>query len=147
MRARPLAIAALGLAAAGADPVGAQPPAAEAYLLHCSGCHGAEGRGVPGTVPSLHDLGWLLERPEGRAYLASVPGVAQAPLDDAALAALLDWTLQRFSGRDAGFDAAEVARHRRTPIRDTRAARARLLATFGRPPAEDAAPGDPQAIE
>ena len=102
--------------------------AAEDYVLHCSGCHRADGRGTPGVVPSLRTLAPLLARPGAREYLARVPGVAQAPLDDARLAALLDWVLRELSGlRDAPpYTAAELASWRRTPLRDPKAARAAL---------------------
>ena len=76
----------------------ADDPARERYLLHCSGCHRLDGVGVPGTTPSLHGLGALLEHAGGRAYLGSVPGVAQAPLGDAELAVLLNWVIETFSG-------------------------------------------------
>ena len=47
---------------------------------------------------SLRGLSQLLSAEGGRAYLASVPGVAQAPLGDARLAALLNWVIRAFSG-------------------------------------------------
>ena len=43
---------------------GAEPPPREQYVLHCSGCHGPEGRGVAGWVPSLHELAPVLEQEE-----------------------------------------------------------------------------------
>ena len=42
-------------------------------------------------------LGSLLATPAGRAYLVRVPGVAQAPLDDERLAALLNWVSRELS--------------------------------------------------
>ena len=60
------------------------------YLLHCAGCHLANGRGSPPSVPSLAGpLGRIVSSPEGRDYLARVPGAAQAPISDNALAAVL----------------------------------------------------------
>jgi mono/diheme cytochrome c family protein len=105
----------------------------ENYLLHCSGCHGAEGRGVPGTTPSLHELGLLLSEQGGRDYLARVPGVAQASLGDAELAKLLNWVLAEFSQArlDPPYAADELGKLRADPIRDTVAARERLLAGSG----------------
>jgi hypothetical protein len=68
------------------------------YLLHCGGCHLADGRGVPPEVPSLRgELGRLAALPEGRRYLARVPGASQAPLSNAELAAVLNWVLVTFS--------------------------------------------------
>lgn len=103
----------------------ADRPPAEQYQLHCSGCHGRDGRGVPGTTPSLHGLAALLEAPGGRSYLASVPGVAQAPVDDAALASLLNWVLAEFSDGTptVPYTAEEVGALRRHPLRDPGSAR------------------------
>jgi len=100
----------------------------ENYLLHCSGCHGVDGRGVPGTTPNLHELAPLLAREGGRAYLSSVPGVAQASLSDVELARLLNWLLLEFSGVSPTppYAPEEVAEFRADPIRDTVAARAQL---------------------
>ena len=57
------------------------PPPVD-YLLHCAGCHGAEGGGVPSVgVPPLDcQTAALAQRAEGRAYLVQVPGVAQSAL-------------------------------------------------------------------
>jgi mono/diheme cytochrome c family protein len=105
------------------EPIG--PPQSD-YLLHCSGCHGHDGAGVPGVTPSLHGLGPVLAAPGGRSYLAGIPGVAQAPVDDATLATLLNFVLRHFSGVEADYSAAEIGRLRAQPIRDTVAARAAL---------------------
>lgn len=117
-----------------ADPLVPKPESRERenYLLHCSGCHGRDGRGVPGTTPSLHELAPLLARDGGRAYLARVPGVAQAALADAELAKLLNWVLAEFSNvtPTPRYAAAEVASLRANPIRDTVAARKRLSTTL-----------------
>lgn len=115
-------------------PVGPGPE--HDYRLHCSGCHGPDGRGAPGTVPSLHGLGPLLTVEGGRAYAVGVPGVAQAPVDDARLARLLNWAFSRFSKvrPEPPFTADEVASLRRVPIRDTRAARARIDARLAAAP-------------
>ena len=100
------------------------------YALHCQGCHLEDGSGVPGKVPALGGaLAALAATREGRAYLARVPGVANAPLGDAELAALLDWTMRRFAGAAdaAPFTAAEVGAFRSAPLADVAAARAKLL--------------------
>lgn len=108
-----------------AGGVRADVPPSEAYVLHCSGCHGRDGSGHPDFVPSLRELGALLARPGGRDYLARVPGVAQAPLDDAQLAALLNWVLHEIaSTKDIEpYRASEVGALRRAPLRDPVAAR------------------------
>jgi mono/diheme cytochrome c family protein len=109
----------------------AQYTAADRYVLNCSGCHRLDGAGIPGFAPSLHDLAGLAGTEAGRAYLARVPGVAQAPIGDADLAALLDWVVARFSGLpiESRFDAGRVAGWRAEPLRDPATARARLVAT------------------
>lgn len=100
-------------------------PTAEQYRLHCSGCHGPDGRGAPPTTPSLHDLAGVARAPGGREYLARVPGVAQAPVSDEALADLLAWVLREFSGAavDPPYTASEIGDLRRKPLRDPLAAR------------------------
>jgi mono/diheme cytochrome c family protein len=106
------------------------PDAAEDYVLHCSACHALDGAGVPGVVPPLRGIGHLLDVPGGRAYLAQVPGVAQAPLSDARLARLLNWVLEHFSGVAARprYVAAEVGTLRTTPLRNPASIRATLAA-------------------
>ncbi len=119
--------------------VGGQATAEEPqllYLLHCQGCHLADGSGRPGAVPSLVGVARFAALPEGRAYLVGVPGSAQAPLTDAELAAVLNWLLAEFGPADvaarvAPFEAAEVARHRE-PLADVDAIRADLLETIAR---------------
>jgi mono/diheme cytochrome c family protein len=124
--------AALLAAALGAGAPAAASPAQD-YVLHCQGCHLADGRGAPGRVPSLAGPpGRLAGVAGGRAYLARVPGVAQAPLSDDRVAALLDWVLRAFSAHTLPPDfppytAAEVAAARRAPLLDPAAARAALL--------------------
>jgi cytochrome c553 len=68
------------------------------FLLHCAGCHLADGTGLPPSVPSLAGpLGSIAASPEGRDYLARVPGASQAPLSDEDLAAVLNWVLQELN--------------------------------------------------
>ena len=57
------------------------------YMLQCQGCHMADGRGSPGSVPDLRGrMGLFIEVHGGRAYLISVPGSAQSPLSNLELA-------------------------------------------------------------
>jgi len=119
-------------AIAGADRAesAAKPerPAAESFLLHCSGCHRADGSGIPGFAPDLRAIGALLDTQAGRRYLGRVPGVAQAPLDDAALAALLNWVLIEIADRrpEPLYGADEIGALRAAPLRDPIAARRAL---------------------
>ena len=103
------------------------------YLLHCQGCHLADGSGSPGAVPNLvGSVGRFLTVPGGRAYLVQVPGSAQSDLDDAQLAAVLDWMVVRFGPSEVAvdferFSAEEVARVRAVPLADPAAVRERLM--------------------
>lgn len=102
-----------------------EPSDLERYRLHCSGCHGEDGRGTPGVTPSLHGLARLAESADGRSYLARVPGVAQAPVDDDDLAALLNWVLAEFSQPPLAqpYSAEEIGALRQNPLRDPARAR------------------------
>jgi hypothetical protein len=103
------------------------------YTLQCQGCHLEDGGATPGRVPALSGSLLRFARvPGGRAYLVRVPGVAQASLDDAALAALLNWLLVRFASGSvppdfAPYRAEEVGRMRRLPLLDVDGERRRLL--------------------
>lgn len=64
-----------------------------------------------------------MSSPAGRDYVARVPGAAQAPLSNEALAAVLNWLLLEFNGATlpADFQAlrpAEVARSRSRVLAD-----------------------------
>jgi mono/diheme cytochrome c family protein len=103
----------------------AERPVLEAYRLHCSGCHGSDGSGEAGIVPSLRKLGPLLDVEGGRDYLVRVPGVAQAPLDNVELAALLNFVLKEMAGVNSfiPFSEGEIESLRRFPLRDPAAVR------------------------
>jgi hypothetical protein len=120
------------LAAFASLPAAARAPRVD-YALNCMGCHHADGAATGDRVPALRGaVGRFLQIPGGREYLVRVPGVAQAALDDAALAALLNWTLVTFDAKSIPADfvpytAAEVGAARRRPYADLPATRARLL--------------------
>ena len=102
------------------------------YMLQCLGCHGPDGRGEPGHVPSIRStLAPLCRFPAGRRYLLQVPGVALSTLSDRDLAALLNWMVPTLGGvqpkRFQAFTTAEVARYRREPLVEISATRARLM--------------------
>ena len=107
------------------------------YVLHCQGCHTADGSGLEGKVPSLRPtLVPFATIPEGRKYLVQVPGVAQSTLSDAETAAVLNWMLRNLADekRLAGISAftdKEVAAYRATRMIAVRETRARLLAKTG----------------
>ncbi len=103
------------------------------YILHCQGCHLADGSGVPNQVPSLRDqVGAFLRVEGGRAFLVQVPGVSSADLSDARLAAVLNWTLTEFGGDSvpAGmppYSADEIAAWRKQPLSQVYAVRSSLI--------------------
>ena len=106
------------------------------FALRCRGCHGFAGEGTPGHVPRLDGfVGLFTQVPGGRDYLMRVPGVARSQLDDARLAAVLNWMLATYGGGevDAGFtpySAAEVSSARRRTLLDRRSIREGLLAAM-----------------
>ncbi len=105
------------------------------YQMECQGCHAADGGGTVASVPSLKDhVGKFLGVPGGREFLAQVPGAAQAPLDDAALAQVLNFILREIGHADgfAPYTADEVARLRRTPLTNVAATRAALVREIDR---------------
>ena len=92
------------------------------YMIHCQGCHLADGTGHEPDVPSL----------AGRRYLAQVPGASQAPISDRELAAVLNWVLATFSAGAlpadfSGYTEGEVARYRHDRPLDIMAVRRTLL--------------------
>jgi hypothetical protein len=103
------------------------------WALRCGGCHGIHGQGTPGHVPRLAGfVGHFTRHPEGRNYLMRVPGVVRARLDDARLAAVLNWLLASMSGDEVAtgfmpFTPEEIAMARRAPLAEPQATRARLI--------------------
>ena len=116
---------------------GAYTPSVD-YALNCQGCHRADGSGTAGSIPPLVDsVARFLTVPGGREYLAQVPGVAQAPLDDAALAAVMNWLLHKFDEPHVPADFVpyapdEVGRLRARPLTNVESVRARLLDDLAR---------------
>ena len=103
------------------------------YLLYCRGCHLHTGDAVPdANVPSLHELGPLLETKAGREYIVRVPGVSQTPMSDARLAAVLNWVVTNFNddSQTAEFKpytAEEVGSARQKVLTDPLKTRAEIL--------------------
>ena len=102
------------------------------YLLHCGGCHLPDGSGAPDDVPSLRDdLGRIITVAQGREYLVRVPGASQALLNDAELAAVINWVLTEFNSTTLAenfhpLTAAEVAGARGDVLMDPLKFRAEL---------------------
>ncbi|MEZ5560952.1 MAG: hypothetical protein R3E86_20725 [Pseudomonadales bacterium] len=117
-----------------AEPVHDAQRARLNYMLNCQGCHLPDGQGIADTVPTLHDfVGRFLSVPGGREYLVQVPGSANAALDDAALADLLNWLLVTLSPAQLPehwqpYSAEEVGRLRASPLSEVQQTRAALVA-------------------
>jgi mono/diheme cytochrome c family protein len=103
------------------------------YQLHCLGCHGDDGAGLEGQVPSFRGtLARIAGTSPGRDYVLRVPGVTQSTLSAREVAEVLNWLLAEFSGAAAAggirpFTAAEVASARNRTLLEVTPARARLL--------------------
>jgi mono/diheme cytochrome c family protein len=111
------------------DAVADAARARQNYLLHCMGCHGEDGLGLEGQVPSFRNtLARISASPQGRDYVLRVPGVTQATLDDRETAEVLNWVLAEFSTQEtarriAPFTEAEVTRARQQPLLEVNAMR------------------------
>ena len=110
------------------------------YIERCGGCHGVDGRSVAQLVPDLKQTaGYFLCDEEARAYLARLPNVAFSQIDDADLAAMLNYVVfdlgapggpaQPGAPAARPYSAAEVGRLRRDPltIPDLKAYRLRIV--------------------
>lgn len=115
-----------------AFPAQAKDPALN-YTMECQGCHGADGSGQNDEIPALDNhLAKFLTVSGGRAFLAQVPGVAQAPLSDADTAEVLNYMLKRFGPADVAakyppYTADEITLLRKTPLTEVKQKRAALV--------------------
>ena len=113
------------------------------YMIHCMGCHLADGSGLPGEVPAFNeDLVRLMQSDDGRDYLVRVPGASQAPLSDSELASVLKWIVAAFGNKEFGdkefgntapnkpyspFTGAEITQHRSNVLLNPVQSRAALI--------------------
>ncbi len=110
------------------------------YMLNCQGCHLPDGSGVEDAVPRMNGfVGNFLHVPGGREFLVRVPGSANAALDDASLAELLNWILITMSPTELPsswmpFTAGEVRELRSAPLREVEKVRAQLVRSIERGP-------------
>jgi len=110
----------------------------EDYARECQGCHRADGVTEESVVPPLRNfVGYFTHTSDGRAYLIRVPGVAQAALDDARLANLVNWMLQTYSpdelvGDFVPYSAVEVGALRGDMLLEVSRAREEQLAELRR---------------
>jgi len=107
--------------------------ARSAYILHCAGCHGLDGRGVSqAQVPDLREMADFLKVPGGREFLIKVPGVMGSALSDAEIAEVTNWMLAgggRLSpeGRFQPYTEKEVREARLSPLVDVLQTRQALV--------------------
>ena len=103
------------------------------YILHCQGCHLADGAGTPDKVPALkNEVGRFLHVTGGREFLIQVPGTSQSPLSDAEVAAVLNWILENFSSEQlpdgfVPYASEEISRYRLPPLANVSVVRANLM--------------------
>jgi cytochrome c peroxidase len=132
VRTLALGIGCLAAASLATTKAHAEPNPRFDYVLYCAGCHLENGGGDPPEVPDLRqDLDTLIRMPEGRSYLARVPGSADAPITDAQLAGVLNWMMATFYPDLRGlrpYTAREIASYRDKPLLDPLKYRAMLLA-------------------
>jgi len=81
------------------------------------------------VVPSLRKMSELNGKPGAREYWIQLPGAAQAPLSAARLTALMNWLVERFTGKPPTptYTANEAAQLRSTPRSDPIGKRKTLL--------------------
>lgn len=107
--------------------------ARSAYILHCAGCHGMDGRGVSqAQVPDLREMSDFLKVPGGREFLIKVPGVMGSALSDAEIAEVTNWMLidgigRSPPGRFQPYTEKEVREARRSPLVDVMQSRQTLI--------------------
>ena len=103
------------------------------YILNCQGCHLPDGSGSKGNVPKMNDfVGNFLHVPGGREFIVQVPGVANAPISDQALADVMNWVLLNFSNNELPdpfepYSAEEVGKLRKEPVLNMHERREQLL--------------------
>ncbi len=138
-RRRPLATSlligsVLSVLSSGSHAAGEHYDGAMNYRLHCEGCHQQDGSGQPGYIPELRgNVSRFLAIPEGRVYLARVPGTAQSLLSDTERAEVLNYIVRSFDGDHLPADftpyhAEELARWRYDALSQPSVVRASLVA-------------------
>lgn len=135
-----VAVTAAFIAMVAAAPASAGQDTPETlFMLHCSGCHLPDGTGskIGGIPPFPGIVGKHLHHPEGRRYLANVPGVINSGLGDDDTARLLNWILDTWGARNrpknaAAFTGEEIGRLRGTAVDEIYELRNRIGADLKR---------------
>ncbi len=132
-----LALVAAALIAAIAPAQAGGRSAQTNYILRCTGCHGQDGSGSEQAgIPDFRGyVGSFARSDAGRRYLMHVPGVTNASLDTAEIAAVMNYVIATYAGasRDPQapeFTPAEVDRLRASPVADVVALRREVVAQY-----------------
>lgn len=93
------------------------------YILKCSGCHRIDGTGAPaaGIPPFPGFIAPLARQPDGRIYIAHVPGIAASRLSDEQLVDVLNYVIDEWSGEESAeatprFTVDEFSALRAVPV-------------------------------
>lgn len=101
------------------------------YLLRCSGCHDRDGTGLPRAgIPALPGyIDAFAGDDDGRTYITHVPGVVATGLNDAEIAAVLNYVIDEWGdpSRIEPFTEAEVTRRKAIPVSDVVAYRRQIV--------------------
>ncbi|RBP19560.1 cytochrome c553 [Marinobacter pelagius] len=98
------------------------------YMLRCSGCHGMDGMGVEaaGIPPFPGFVEVFFNDEQSRLYLMHVPGVVGAGLNDAEIAEVMNYVVERWGQPGVAvehFTKEEVDQLRQREVRDVVALR------------------------
>jgi cytochrome c553 len=105
------------------------------FIQYCSGCHGQNGRGggVNSGIPDFKNfVGAFASEDGGRTYVLHVPGVVNTNLDDAEIAAVINYIMRTWGGTSlradfVEFTADEVRARRARSVPDVVALRRRVV--------------------
>jgi cytochrome c553 len=119
----------------GSFAVSADHSASSNFIQYCSGCHGQDGRGggVNSGIPDFRNfVGAYASDDGGRTYVLHVPGVVNTSLDDAEIAAVINYVMKTWGGTSlrAGFipfTAREVTSRRARSVPDVVALRRQIV--------------------
>jgi hypothetical protein len=115
--------------------VSADHSASSNFIQYCSGCHGQDGRGGGATsgIPDLRNfVGAFAGDEGGRTYVLHVPGVVNTSLDDAEIAAVINYVMKTWGGTSlfpdfVPFTTREVIRRRARSVQDVVALRREIV--------------------
>jgi mono/diheme cytochrome c family protein len=118
-------------ALSGSFALAAGHSASSDFLLYCSGCHGQDGRGggEHSGIPDFQNfVGAFAGDDGGRTYVLHVPGVVNTSLDNARIAAVINYIMRTWGGTSlradfVAFTEEEVTKRRARSVPDVVALR------------------------